>query len=155
MLAFDSASVTDLLKEFSETSVTRIVIGYVLMVMILLFSLWAKKKLQPPLLEWNQHHSSSSSTILMYKVLNEVAKHQTNSTAWFNILQHCWIKLVEQVYPPCLCTLLHASVKRIQHCKWFEPRSHITSRWRKISRVSVALRLGVFGDKQSFSGKSS
>ena len=39
MLAFDSASVTDLLKEFSETSVTRIVIGYVLMVMILLFSL--------------------------------------------------------------------------------------------------------------------
>ena len=34
ILAFDSASITDLLKEFSETSVTRIAIGYVLMVNI-------------------------------------------------------------------------------------------------------------------------
>ena len=34
ILAFDSASVTDLLKEFSETSVTRIAIGYALMVSI-------------------------------------------------------------------------------------------------------------------------
>lgn len=32
ILAFDSASITDLLKEFSETSVTRIAIGYALMV---------------------------------------------------------------------------------------------------------------------------
>lgn len=32
VLAFDSASVTDLLQEFSKTSVTRIAIGYVLMV---------------------------------------------------------------------------------------------------------------------------
>jgi len=32
VLAFDSASVTDLLQEFSQTSVTRIAIGYVLMV---------------------------------------------------------------------------------------------------------------------------
>ena len=34
MLAFDSASVTDLLKEFSQTSASRIAIGYVLMVNI-------------------------------------------------------------------------------------------------------------------------
>ena len=32
MLAFDSASVTDLLKEFSQTSASRIAIGYLLMV---------------------------------------------------------------------------------------------------------------------------
>jgi len=32
VLAFDSASVTDLLQEFSQTSVTRIAIGYILMV---------------------------------------------------------------------------------------------------------------------------
>lgn len=32
MLAFDSASVTALLQEFSQTSVTRIAIGYILMV---------------------------------------------------------------------------------------------------------------------------
>lgn len=41
MLAFDSASVTDLLKEFSQTSASRIAIGYVLMVNIFkLFSVW-------------------------------------------------------------------------------------------------------------------
>ena len=38
MLAFDSASVTDLLKEFSQTSITRIALGYVLMVNIIHFS---------------------------------------------------------------------------------------------------------------------
>ena len=32
VLAFDSASVTDLLQEFSQTSVSRIAIGYILMV---------------------------------------------------------------------------------------------------------------------------
>lgn len=41
MLAFDSASVTDLLKEFSQTSASRIAIGYVLMVNIFKqFSVW-------------------------------------------------------------------------------------------------------------------
>ena len=41
MLAFDSASVTDLLKEFSQTSASRIAIGYLLMVNIFkLFSVW-------------------------------------------------------------------------------------------------------------------
>ena len=39
IMAFDSASVTDLLQEFSQTSVTRIAIGYILMVKILLFLL--------------------------------------------------------------------------------------------------------------------
>ena len=39
ILAFDSASVTDLLKEFSQTSVTRIAIGYVLMVKLPEFAL--------------------------------------------------------------------------------------------------------------------
>ena len=41
MLAFDSASVTDLLKEFSQTSASRIAIGYLLMVNFFkLFSVW-------------------------------------------------------------------------------------------------------------------